>query len=67
MTSTPAHPLRCHRRRIPGRVVFERLVAALVHSAGYERVASPGCSDATIRRRLKARAAIGLAHRGHAP
>ena len=56
----PAHPLRCHRRRIPDRVVFEHLVEALVHGAGYERVASPGCSDATIRRRLQVRAAAGL-------
>ena len=32
------------------RVVFEHLIAALVHGSGYERIASPGCSDATIRR-----------------
>lgn len=62
----PAHPLRCHRRRIPDRVVFEHLVEALVHGSGYERVASPGCSDATIRRRLKVWAAAGIAHRIHA-
>jgi hypothetical protein len=62
----PAHPLRCHRRRVPDRVVFEHVVAALVHGSGYERVASPGCSDATIRRRLKAWAAAGLAHQVHA-
>ena len=55
----PAHPLGCHRRRISDRVVFEHVVAALVHGSGYERIASPGCSDRTIRRRLKDWAAAG--------
>ncbi len=49
----PAHPLGCHRRRIPDRVVFDCVIAALVHVSGYERVAVPGCSDRTIRRRLQ--------------
>ncbi|MFU8853142.1 IS5/IS1182 family transposase, partial [Micromonospora sp. SL1-18] len=35
----PAHPLGCHRRRVPDRVVFEHVIAALVHGSGYERVA----------------------------
>ena len=30
----PDHPLGCHRRRIPDRVVFEHLVDALVHGSG---------------------------------
>jgi hypothetical protein len=63
---SPTHPLGRHRRRIPDRVVFEHVVAALVHGTGYERVASPGCSDATIRRRLKEWAAAGLSERVHA-
>ena len=42
------------RERIADRVVFEHVIAALVHGSGYERIASPGCSDATIRRRLAA-------------
>ena len=50
---SPTHPLGCHRQRISDRVVFEPVVAAPVHGSGYERIASPGCSDATIRRRLK--------------
>src|SRR5215472_5308120 len=62
----PAHPLGCHRRRIPDRVVFEHVVAALVHGSGYERIASPGCSDRTIRRRLKAWAAAGIGEQAHA-
>jgi hypothetical protein len=48
----PHHPWGYHRRRIPDRVVFDHVLAALVHGSGYERLASPGCSDRTIRRRL---------------
>jgi Transposase DDE domain len=62
----PGHPLGCHRRRIRDRVVFEHVVAALVHGSGYERVASPGCSDRTIRRRLKTWAAAGIGAQVHA-
>jgi Transposase DDE domain len=36
------------------------------HGSGYERIASPGCSDRTIRRRLKQWAALGIAQRVHA-
>jgi transposase len=63
---SPTHPLGCHRRRIPERVVFEHVLAALVHGSGYERIASRGCSDGTIRRRLKEWAAAGLSERVHA-
>ena len=62
----PGHPLGCHRRQVPGRVVFEHVVAALVHGSGYERIATPGCSDRTIRRRLADWAALGLAEALHA-
>jgi Transposase DDE domain len=61
----PSHPLGCHRQRIADRVVFEHVIAALVHGSGYERIASPGCSDATIRRRLKEWAAAGLSEQVH--
>jgi hypothetical protein len=61
----PGHPLGCHRRRIPDRVVFDHVVAALVHGSGYERIASPGCSDRTIRRRIHEWAALGLAETLH--
>jgi hypothetical protein len=30
--------------------VFDHVIAALVHGSGYERIATPGCSDRTIRR-----------------
>ena len=32
--------------------MFDHVIAALVHSSGYERLASPNCSDRTIRCRL---------------
>jgi hypothetical protein len=62
----PGHPLGCHRRRVADRVVFEHVVAALVHGSGYERIATPGCSDRTIRRRLKTWAAAGIGEQVHA-
>ncbi len=45
----PTHPLGCHRRR----VVFDHVIDALVHGSGYERIATPGCSGRTIRRRVR--------------
>lgn len=65
-TFHPDHPLSCHRRRIPDRVIFDYIVAALVHGSGYERLTGPGCSDRTIRRRLKQWAAAGLTKQLHA-
>ena len=59
------HPLRCHRAHVPDRVVFEHVLQALVHGAGYERIASPGCSDRTIRRRVQEWARLGLAEVVH--
>jgi hypothetical protein len=62
----PTHPLGCHRPRIPDRRVFEHVVAALVHGSGYERIATVGCSDRTIRRRVHEWAAAGLTEKLHA-
>lgn len=62
----PGHPLGCHRRRIPDRVVFGHVIQALVHGSGYERIATKGCSDRTIRRRLKDWAEAGTGERLHA-
>jgi transposase len=45
------HPLGCHRRRIPERVVFEKLVQVLVFGCAYWRIAEEGCSATTLRRR----------------
>src|SRR5205814_10585707 len=61
----PDHPLGCHRRRIPDRVVFEHLVDALVHGSGYECSATVGCSDSTVRRRLKESSGAGIAQEVH--
>jgi len=63
---SPRPPLGCHGRRVPDRVVFEHVVAALVRGSGYERIASATCSDRTIRRRVKEWAAAGLAEALHA-
>jgi hypothetical protein len=56
----PSHPWGCHRRRVDDRTVFDHVIAALVHGSGYERLASPGCSDRTIRRRLAEWAQAGV-------
>ena len=66
-TVAPTHPLGRHRRRVPDRVVFEHVVTALVHGSGDGRIASPGRSDRTVRRRLREWAASGLAATLHAP
>jgi transposase len=47
----PAHPLGCHRPRVPDRVVFEKLVQVLRFGCSYEAVACRGCSATTIRAR----------------
>ena len=62
---SPTHPLGCHRERIADRVVFEHVIAALVHGSGYERIASAACSEGTIRRRLKEWAAAGVSEQVH--
>src|SRR5947209_17269098 len=62
---SPTHPLGCHRERISDRLVFEHVLAALVHGSGYERIATPGCSDRTIRRRVQEWATLGLAEQVH--
>lgn len=50
---TDAHPLGCHRLRIPERVIFEKLVQVLVFVFGcaYARIADETCSATTLRRR----------------
>ncbi len=63
---SPTHPLGCHRERVADRVVFEHVIAALVHGSGYERIASAECSEGTIRRRVKEWAAAGVSEQVHA-
>jgi transposase len=59
------HPLGCDNPRIPDRIVFERVIAALVHGSGYERIADRQCSDRTIRRRVKYWSQLGMAEQVH--
>ncbi|GAA4012989.1 hypothetical protein GCM10022232_63960 [Streptomyces plumbiresistens] len=65
-TSTPTRSAS-HNPRIPDRVVFDHIIAALVHGSGYERIAGTGCSDRTIRHRLEYWAQRGTAEQIHAP
>ena len=57
------HPLGCHRRRIPDRVVFEKLVQILVFGCAYERIADGSCSESTLRRRRDEWIELGLMER----
>jgi len=57
---------RVSRRRVPDRLVFDHVVAALVHGSGDARIATSGWSDRTIRRRRHDWAAGGLAETLHA-
>jgi transposase len=54
------HPLGCHRRRIDDRIVFDRLIEALVFGCGYERLAAASCSATTMRRRRDEWIALGV-------
>jgi transposase len=50
-TYDPAHPLRCHRRRIADRIVFDKLVQVLRFGCSYQGIADSTCSATTIRAR----------------
>jgi transposase len=45
------HPLGCHPRRVPDRVIFDKLIQVLVFGCGYRRIADATCSATTLRRR----------------
>jgi transposase len=55
-----AHPLGCHRPRVPDRVVFDKLVAILVFGGAYHRFADHTCSATTLRRRRDEWIAAGV-------
>ena len=57
------HPLGCHRRRIPERVVFEKLVQILVFGCAYDRIADGSCSESTLRRRRDEWIELGVMER----
>ena len=46
-----AHPLGCHRPRIPDRVVFDKLVQVLLFGVAYAKIADSTCSATTLRDR----------------
>jgi hypothetical protein len=54
------HPLGCHRRRIDDRIVFDKIVEALVFGCGYERLGDRTCSATTLRRRRDEWIAAGI-------
>jgi transposase len=54
------HPLGCHRRRVDDRIVFDKLVEALVFGCGYERLGDACCSATTLRRRRDEWIAAGV-------
>jgi transposase len=56
-----AHPLGCHRARIPDRVIFDKLIQVLVFGCGYRRIADHTCSATTLRRRRDEWITLGLA------
>jgi transposase len=55
-----AHPLGCHRARIPDRLVFDKLVQVLVFGCAYARIADATCSATTLRRRRDEWIGLGL-------
>jgi hypothetical protein len=44
------HSLGCHRRCIPDRVVFDKLVQVLVFDCAYDRISDESCSASVLRR-----------------
>jgi transposase len=46
-----SHPLRCHRRRVSDRIVFDKLLQVLRFGCSYEGIADTTCSASTIRNR----------------
>jgi len=56
----PSHPLGCHRRRIPDRIVFDKLLQVLRFGCSYEAIADSSCSATTIRGRRDEWIAAGI-------
>ncbi|WP_182546148.1 IS5 family transposase [Halosaccharopolyspora lacisalsi] len=54
------HPLRCHRRRIPDRIVFDKLLQVLRFGCSYQGIADTTCSASTIRNRRDEWIKLGL-------
>ncbi|MFE5097260.1 transposase [Streptomyces sp. NPDC056638] len=56
----PAHPLRCHRRHISDRIVFDKLLQLLRFGCSYQAIADTTCSATTIRNRRDEWIRLGL-------
>jgi hypothetical protein len=54
------HPLGCNRPRIDDRIVFDKIVEALVCGCGYERLGDRTRSATTLRRRRDEWIAAGI-------
>ena len=50
-TYVSTHPWGCHRRRIPDRIVFDKLLQLLRFGCSYQGIADTTCSATTIRAR----------------
>jgi transposase len=50
-TYVSTHPWGCHRRRIPDRIVFDKLIQILRFGCSYQDIADSTCSATTIRDR----------------
>ncbi|WP_188197784.1 IS5 family transposase [Nonomuraea sp. SYSU D8015] len=56
----PIHPLGCHRRRLPDRIVFDKLLQVLRFGCSYEAIADSASSATTIRSRRDEWIALGI-------
>lgn len=59
-TYVSTHPWGCHRRRIPDRIVFDKLLQVLRFGCSYQGIADSTCSATTIRDRRDEWIRLGL-------
>lgn len=59
-TYVSTHPWGCHRRRIPDRIVFDKLVQVLRFGCSYQGIADSTCSATTIRDRRDEWISLGV-------
>ena len=59
-TYVATHPWGCHRRRIPDRIVFDKLIQVLRFGCSYDAIADTTCSATTIRGRRDEWIALGV-------
>ncbi len=59
-TYVSTHPLGCHRRRIPDRIVFDKLLQVLRFGCSYQGIADSTCSATTLRTRRDEWIRLGL-------